>query len=183
MEGGMLFTDDRGNSWDTLTPDDDVLKSVVDASVITIRPTDGRLYVAKGSALIGYDSVENTWAEVGGVPGGSPINQLLFDPSPLKANRVMYAATPAGLYISEMAGEDFNPFDGDLGLTNTTAMASARNTAGQSFIFVGAAGGQFSNNGINSIESVTIQAETLVKAGVYRMIQEEHYVYLPTIMH
>ena len=167
-DGGMLTTDDRGDSWKTLlTLDDGELKSAMDASVITICPTDGRLYVAKGSALIEYDSAENIWKEIGGVPGGSPINQLLFDPSPAKAGRVLYAATPAGLYVSEIGVEDFIPFEGDLGYTNTTAMASARNAAGQSFIFVGAAGGQFSSNGINSIESVSIQAETLVKAGVY----------------
>ncbi len=179
----VLYSDDGGSAWNLLPPGDEVLQLGEDAREIAVRPTDGRLYVACGSGLIWIDKGGSAWTAWGsGLPISSPIDQLLFDPSPVKAGRVVYAATSEGLFVIDIAAASYDRFEGDLGQANATALGAARSSTGQDFIFVGTAGGQFGTAGANLSSSVADQADHLVQAGVYRVTGQEYYNHLPMIV-
>lgn len=174
----VLASDDRGDNWAPFTPADPVLQQVEDANVLAVRPADGRVYVVHGNGLVWIDKSDHSWTHCEGGPDlTQAIVQILFDPAPLKAKSVMYAASPQGLFVSSMSGDQFAPFDGPLGSADASALAAAHNAAGENFIFVGTAGGQFNEGGM-TLRGVA-QTDSLVEAGVYRMESVVHYSYVP----
>lgn len=180
VHGRVLISNDSGQTWGVLTPDDPIFNYYVHR-LVTVRPSDGRVFLDNFAGVCWKDKNSDTWT-VGNesLPPFTPTNDMVFTAGLPAIPEALYVANNQGFFKSVDGGQTFVRFDGPLGAMDTTAIGVGRYTDGSFRLYVGIAGGQFSLMGAAS----GLQAqpgEQLVEAGIYPFYIHTERLFIPMI--
>lgn len=187
---GLYRSQNRGETWDRLTPD-----NFRNISLVTVHPDHAKMiYIHRGSPPGGDGSVQGiwiseddgaTWAlltdEWGNSVYGGPVVEMLLTPI---GPRVFYIATWDGLFQSLDNGRTITLVEGlPRGPAHSLSFGYDMGLNGQPrlVMYVGTAGG-YRVVSLSSHSTVAGAAQTdLLSPGVYRRVGIFHHLYLPLV--